>query len=103
MRILSSLAASDGNRKAPPFPAGLPFQISPARKVFQPGRSPALGVFRQRYDLSNNPIPGVLMSGGRKPVQAGVRVELPPGITWAAAVGRLPSAIWLRGGGGRVN
>jgi hypothetical protein len=90
-------------KKAPPFPAGLLFEISPAPKVFQPGPSFALGVFRQRYDLSNNPIPGVLMSGGRKPVQAGVRVKLPPGITWAAAVGRLPSAIWLRGAGGRVN
>ena len=26
-------------------------------------------VFEQRYDLSDHPIPGVMMSGGRKPVQ----------------------------------
>jgi cytochrome c peroxidase len=36
----------------------------------------------QRYDLSDRPIPGVMMSGGRKPVQGGVRVKLPPDVTW---------------------
>ncbi len=36
----------------------------------------------QRYDLSDGPIPGVMMSGGRKPVQGGVRVKLPPDVTW---------------------
>jgi cytochrome c peroxidase len=35
-----------------------------------------------RYDLANRPIPGVMMSGGRKPVQGGVRVKLQPGTTW---------------------
>ena len=38
----------------------------------------------QRYDLSDNPIPGVMMSGGRKAVQGGVRVKLPQGVTWDA-------------------
>ena len=36
----------------------------------------------ERYDLSDHPIPGVMMSGGRKPVQGGVRVKLPAGQTW---------------------
>src|SRR5918997_3567786 len=36
----------------------------------------------QRYDLANRPIPGVMMSGGRKPVQGGVRVKLTSGTTW---------------------
>jgi hypothetical protein len=36
-------------------------------------------VLQQRYDLSNQPTPGVFMSGNRKAVQAGVRVKLPPG------------------------
>jgi hypothetical protein len=36
----------------------------------------------QRYDLSDRPVPGVMMSGGRKPVQGGVRVKLPPDVTW---------------------
>jgi hypothetical protein len=39
-------------------------------------------LLNQRYDLSNNPIAGVMMSGGRKPVQGGVRVKLPAGATW---------------------
>jgi len=37
-----------------------------------------------RYDLSNRPVPGVMMSGGRKPVQQGVRVKLPAGVNWEA-------------------
>lgn len=36
----------------------------------------------QRYDLSNRPVPGLMMSGHRKPVQDGVRVKLPAGVTW---------------------
>ena len=39
-------------------------------------------LLNQRYDLSDRPMPGMKMSGGRKPVQAGVRVKLPPGVTW---------------------
>ncbi|MBV8577971.1 MAG: hypothetical protein JOZ58_23435 [Acetobacteraceae bacterium] len=39
-------------------------------------------VFEQRYDLSDRPIPAVMMSGGRKPVQGGVRVKLPQGVSW---------------------
>ncbi len=35
----------------------------------------------QRYDLSDRPAAGVLMSGG-KPVQEGVRVKLPSDVTW---------------------
>ena len=38
-------------------------------------------VLEQRYDLSDRPIPNVMMSGGRKSVQGGVRVKLPPGVT----------------------
>lgn len=39
-------------------------------------------LLNQRYDLSDHPIQGVTMSGGRKPVQGGVRVKLPAGTTW---------------------
>lgn len=39
-------------------------------------------VFDQRYDLSDHPIPGVMMSGGRKPIQGGVRVKPSVGVTW---------------------
>ena len=35
-----------------------------------------------RYDLSDRPAAGVMMAGGRKAVQQGVRVKLPAGLTW---------------------
>jgi cytochrome c peroxidase len=38
-------------------------------------------LLEERYDLSNRPDPGVTMSRG-KPLQAGVRVKLPAGMTW---------------------
>jgi cytochrome c peroxidase len=37
-------------------------------------------LLNQRYDLSDKSVPGVTMSGGTKPVQAGVRVKLPSGV-----------------------
>lgn len=39
-------------------------------------------LFAQRYDVGNQPVPGVLMSGGKKPVQGGVRVKLRDGTSW---------------------
>jgi cytochrome c peroxidase len=38
-------------------------------------------LLEERYDLSNRPDPGVTMSRG-KPLQEGVRVKLPAGMTW---------------------
>src|SRR6267142_6669808 len=38
-------------------------------------------LLEQRYDLSNRPASGATMSRG-KPVQQGVRVKLPSGMTW---------------------
>ena len=38
-------------------------------------------LLEERYDLSDRPVPGVKMAGG-KPVQGGVRVRLPAGVTW---------------------
>lgn len=54
-------------------------------------------VFEQRYDLSDQPIPGVMMSGGRKPVQGGVRVKLPQGATWDSLAQMTPGEIRERG------
>src|SRR5438477_12883193 len=54
-------------------------------------------VLNQRYDLSNNPIPGVMMSGGRKPVQGGVRVKLPAAVTWDMLARTRPDEIRPRG------
>jgi cytochrome c peroxidase len=51
----------------------------------------------QRYDLSNRPIPGVMMSGGRKAVQGGVRVKLPAGVTWDSLANLAPAQIRTKG------
>jgi cytochrome c peroxidase len=51
----------------------------------------------ERYDLGNRPVPGVVMSGGRKPVQAGVRVKLPAGVTWDMLSQLSPGEIKARG------
>ena len=50
-------------------------------------------VLQERYDLSDYPIPDVMMSGGRKPVQGGVRVRLPPGVTWDQLAQMTPEQI----------
>ncbi|WP_046865649.1 cytochrome b6 [Microvirga massiliensis] len=54
-------------------------------------------LLNQRYDLSDRPIPGVMMSGGRKPVQGGVRVKLPSGVTWDSLAAMSPDEIRERG------
>lgn len=50
----------------------------------------------QRYDLSNRPVPGVTMARG-KPVQGGVRVRLPAGVTWDELAALSPDEIRDRG------
>ncbi|MBV9482873.1 MAG: cytochrome B6 [Acidobacteria bacterium] len=50
-------------------------------------------LFSQRYDLADRPIPGIMMSGGRKAVQGGVRVKLPPGMTWVSLAQMSPDEI----------
>jgi cytochrome c peroxidase len=54
-------------------------------------------LLNQRYDLSNRPIPAVMMSGGRKAVQGGVRVKLPPGVTWDSLADLAPAEIRAKG------
>jgi cytochrome c peroxidase len=49
-----------------------------------------------RYDLSNRPIKGATMSGG-KAVQDGVRAKLPPGVTWATLASMTPAQIRDKG------
>src|SRR5438105_7190135 len=47
----------------------------------------------ERYDLSNRPAPGLMMSGGRKAVQQGVRVKLQAGLTWERLAAMSPDEI----------
>jgi cytochrome c peroxidase len=49
-------------------------------------------LLEQRYDLSNRPADGVTMTGG-KPVQEGVRVKLPAGMTWERLAEMTPAEI----------
>jgi cytochrome c peroxidase len=51
-----------------------------------------LNLLSERYDLSDRPAKGVTMSRG-KPVQAGVRVKLPPGMTWQKLAEMTPDEI----------
>src|SRR4051794_34447898 len=50
-----------------------------------------------RYDLADRPIPGVMMSAGRRPVQGGVRVKLPQAVTWDQLGQMSPDEIRQRG------
>jgi cytochrome c peroxidase len=54
-------------------------------------------LLEQRYDLADRPMPGVMMSGGRKPVQDGVRVRLPADTTWEELAAMSPGEIRSQG------
>ncbi|MBW0003916.1 MAG: cytochrome B6 [Hyphomicrobiales bacterium] len=54
-------------------------------------------LLEERYDLSDRAVPNVLMSGGRKTVQGGVRVKLPSGVTWDSLAKLSPDEIRERG------
>lgn len=53
-------------------------------------------LLERRYDLSDQPS-DVMMSGGRKPVQEGVRVKLPEGVTWEQLARMSPAEIREQG------
>ena len=55
-----------------------------------------MDLLNERYDLSNRPATGITMSRS-KPVQGGVRVKLPPGVTWAQLAAMSPEAIKEKG------
>ena len=50
-------------------------------------------LLKERYDLSNRPAEGLMMSGGTKAVQEGVRVKLPAGVTWEQLATMTPEEI----------
>jgi cytochrome c peroxidase len=41
-----------------------------------------MNLLNERYDMSDKPAKGVMMSGEKKAIQEGVRVKLPQGMTW---------------------
>jgi cytochrome c peroxidase len=54
-------------------------------------------LLEQRYDLSDRPMSGVMMSGARKPVQDGVRARLPADTTWDELAAMSPGEIRAQG------
>jgi cytochrome c peroxidase len=50
-------------------------------------------LLRSRYNLTDQRLAGVMMSGGRKAVQGGVRVKLPQGVTWDSLAGMSPDSV----------
>jgi len=54
-------------------------------------------LLEERYDLSDRPVEGVMMSGGRRAVQEGVRVKLPKGTTWSGLAEMRPEEIRAKG------
>jgi len=55
-----------------------------------------MDLLNERYDLANRSARGVTMSGG-KPVQEGVRVKLPRGMTWEKLASMSPDEIRKQG------
>ncbi len=70
------------------------YQEMNARKDEVVQRQQAL--LERRYDLSDRPADGVTMTRG-KPVQGGVRVKLPDGVTWQQLAQMSPDEIRERG------
>ena len=101
MSLLASRGLGDG---LPPDTTYRPLPTAPldAVKKSDTAAKPAVmqrqsRLLSERYDLANRPIPGVKMSGGRKPVQGGVRVKLPAGVTWDQLAGMTPEEITQKG------
>ncbi len=101
------LAAAAWVQAADPLPSDatyrpLPTQPFSAVKAADEAQKAAVmarqsALLEQRYDLADRPVPGVFMSGGRKPVQGGVRVKLPAGVTWDMLSQLSPDEIRQRG------
>jgi len=52
-----------------------------------------MDLLEERYDLSDSPIPGVASAGRGKPVQGGVRVKLPEGVSWEDLANMTPEEV----------
>jgi cytochrome c peroxidase len=52
-----------------------------------------MDLLTERYDLSNRPAKGVMMSSGKKPIQEGVRVKLTKDMNWEKLANMTPEEI----------
>ena len=90
-----SLSAETPKSSYAPVVAKEPFSETMARmKAEKPAvMKKQMDLLQLRYDLRNDPAPGVTMSGG-KPVQQGVRVKLKTGTTWDKLAALTPEETW---------
>lgn len=82
-------------RPLPTLPFSQVKEIDEAQKPAVMRRQADL--LNRRYDLANRPMEDVMMSGGTRPVQAGVRVKLPDGVSWDALASMTPREIRDKG------
>jgi len=104
--ILGLIAAALGTAHAEETPkssyspvvAGEPFTDTVRRmKAAKPQvMKRQMDLLTERYDLSNRPVGEVMMSGGRKAIQMGVRVKLPENMTWGKLANMTPDEICER-------
>jgi cytochrome c peroxidase len=99
------LKGTEGYYKGPrgltsyqPIAIDQPFAARMAQDVAaKPGIEHAhQALLEERYDLGDHPARGVTMERG-KPLQEGVRVKLPSGVTWEQLAGMSPNNIRERG------
>jgi cytochrome c peroxidase len=102
--ICSALAISASSDPLPPDTTYRPLPTRPLSEVRaddeaqkQQVMARQADLLNRRYELANQPIPGVMMAGGGKPVQGGVRVKLPAGLTWDSLAAMTPDEIRQRG------
>ncbi|RUZ71409.1 cytochrome B6, partial [Mesorhizobium sp. M7A.F.Ca.US.006.01.1.1] len=105
--VLLGAATFTLNVASDPLPPDLTYRPLPslpfsAVKETDEAQKPAVtqrqrGLLESRYDLADRPMPGVMMSGGRKAVQEGSRVKLPAGETWSSLAAKTPQEIRDRG------
>jgi cytochrome c peroxidase len=101
--VIAAAGAASIGFAQDPLPPDLTYRPLPTQplssvRAMDEAQKPAVmqrhqALLEARYDLADRPMPGALMSGGRKAVQDGVRVKLPEGQTWASLAGLAPSAI----------
>jgi len=104
--MLGLVAVTFASALADPLPPDAtyrPLPTAPLDAVIKTDRAskPAVlarqrALLESRYDLADRPIPNVKMSGGRKGVQAGVRVKLPANVTWDELASMTPEEIRSR-------
>jgi len=95
--ILGAVYAQGSSKKASSYSPVIVTEDSSAIMNRMKAEKPAImkrhmDLLSERYDMNVRPASGVTMSRG-KPIQEGVRVKLPPGMTWENLANRTPEEI----------